>query len=157
MAKIAKEAVVSKGAVERMPRPALFDIDRMVEDLFNKRWLRSFGWERPLELPAFPSVDIIDRDDEVIVKAEVPGYKKEDLEISVADTTLTIKGETKTEEKEERGDYYRCEISRGAFTRTLALPAAVDDTKAQAVMKDGVLELTLPKLEKSKRHTIAIS
>lgn len=99
---------------------------------------RPASWERPLaELPAFPSVDVIDRDDEVLVRAEVPG-------------------ETHAEEKEEKGDYYRCEISRGTFTRSIGLPAAVDDTKAKASMKDGMLELTLPKVEKSKRHTIAI-
>jgi HSP20 family protein len=159
MAKGGKEIVVSKGAAERMPRPAFTgDIDRVFEDFFNRRWLRPFGWGRPFaEMPSMPSVDIIDRDDAVVVKAEVPGYKKEDIEISVSDSSLTIKGETRTEEKEEKGDFYRCEISRGAFSRTLALPAPVDDSKAQAVMKDGVLELTLPKVEKSKRHTIAIS
>ena len=148
-----------KGTLERMPRPAPFgDIERMFDDFFGRRWLRPSAWERMLpEMPAMPSVDVIDRDDEVVVRAEVPGYKKEDIEISVSDSSLTIKGETKTEEKEEKGDYYRCEISRGAFTRTVELPAAVDDSKAKASMKDGMLELTLPKLEKSKRHTITIA
>jgi len=93
----------------------------------------------------------------VVVRAEMPGYKKEDIDISVSNSTLTIKGETKSEEKEEKGDYYRCEISRGAFSRMIPLPAEVDDAKAKASMKDGVLELTLPKLEKSRRHAIAIS
>jgi HSP20 family protein len=160
MAKANKEVTVSKGTLQRMPRPTLFgDVDRMFDDLFGRRWLRPFGWERPLaEMPAFaPSVDVIDRDDEVVVRAEVPGYKKEDIEVSVSNSSLTIKGETKSEEKEEKGDYYRCEISHGAFTRTIALPAEVDDAKAKASMKDGVLELTLAKLEKSKRHSIAIS
>ena len=104
-----------------------------------------------------PSVDVIDRDDEVVVRAEVPGYKKEDIEVSVADSSLTIKGERKAEQKEEKGDYYRCEISQGAFSRTVALPAEVDDAKAKATMKDGMLELTLPKRDKSKRHTITIA
>ena len=154
-----KDVEVFKGKLERMPRAApIGDIDRMFDDFFGRRWLRPFGWERPLaELPALgPSVDIIDRHDEVVVRAEVPGYKKEDIEISVSDSRLTIRGETKTEEKEEKGDYYRCEISRGAFTRTLDLPATVDEGKAKAAMKDGVLELTLPKVEKAKRRTIAI-
>lgn len=159
MAKGSKEITVSKGALERMPRRALFgDIDRAFDDFFNRRWLRPSGWERPFaETATMPSVDVIDRDDEVVVRAEVPGYKKEDVEVLVSDSWLTIKGETKAEEKEEKGDYYRCEISHGAFLRTIELPAAVDDSKATAAMKDGVLELTLPKLDKSKRHTIAIS
>jgi HSP20 family protein len=154
------EVTVSKGkgTLERMPRATPFgEVERLFDDFFGRRWLRPFAWERFPEMTAMPSVDVIDRADEVVVRAEVPGYKKEDIEISVSDSSLTIKGETKTEEKEEKGDYYRCEISRGAFTRTVELPAAVDDSKAKASMKDGMLELTLPKVEKSKRHTIAIA
>jgi HSP20 family protein len=121
--------------------------------------MRRFGLERPFaEAESFlPSVDVIDRDDEVVVRAAIPGYKKEDIEISVSDSMLTIKGETKTEAKEEKGDYYRCEISQGSFSRMVELPASVDDAKAKATMKDGMLELTLPKIEKSKRHTISIT
>lgn len=153
------EITVSKGKLERMPRPAPFgDIERMFDDFFGGRWLRPFAWEGVFpEMPAMPSVDVIDRDDEVVVRAEVPGYKKEDIEVSVSDGSLTLKGETKAEEKEEKGHYYRCEISHRAFSRIVALPGEVDDAKAKATMKDGMLELTLPKREKSKRHTIAIS
>lgn len=158
MTKHSKEIAVSKGTLERMPRPAFGDIERMLEDFFGRRWMRPAGSERAFaEMPAFPNVDVIDRDDNLLVRAEVPGYKKDEIEISVTDSLLTIKGETRAEKKEEKGDYYRCEISHGAFSRTVALPAAVDDTKAKASMKDGMLELSLPKLEKSKRHTIAIS
>lgn len=160
MAKSDKDVPVSKGTIERMPRPALFsDIDRMFDDFFGRRFLRPLGIERsfPELQTAMPSVDVIDRDDEVVVRAAIPGYKKEEVEISVSNSTLTIKGETKKEEKEEKGDYYRCEISQGSFSRIIALPAEVDDSKAKASMKDGMLELTLPKLEKSKRHSISIS
>jgi HSP20 family protein len=153
------EIPVSKGELERMPRPAPFgEVERLFDDFFGRRWLRPFAWEGMFpEMPAMPSVDVIDRDDEVVVRAEVPGYKKEDIEVSVSDSSLTIKGERKAEQKEEKGDYYRCEISQGAFSRTVALPAEVDDAKAKATMKDGMLELTLPKREKSKRHTITIA
>jgi len=153
------EITISKGKLERMPRPAPFaEVERLFDDFFGGRWLRPFAWESMFpEIPGMPSVDVIDRDDEVLVRAEVPGYKKEDIEISVSDSSLTIKGETKAEEKEEKGDYYRCEISHGAFSRTVALPAEVDDAKAKATIKDGMLELKLPKREKSKRHTITIS
>jgi len=101
-------------------------------------------------------VDVIDRDDEVVVKAELPGVEKKDLDVSVTETSVTIKGTTSHEEKEEKGDYYRCEISRGAYARTVALPSYVDADKAKASFKDGVLELTLPKVEKSKRRSIEI-
>src|SRR5574341_294592 len=157
MAKGGKQVAVSKGKLERMPLAGTFgDVDRMFEDFLGRGWMRPFAWERPLlEMPVFaPSVDVIDREDEVVVRAEVPGFRKEDIDISVSGRMLTIKGETKAEEKEEKGDYYRCEIRRGAFARSLALPAEVDEAKAKAAMKDGVLELTLPKVEKAKRRRI---
>ena len=160
MAKGNKEVAVSKGKLERMPRvfSPFEDMERMFGDFFGRRALRPWAWERPLaEIPEFgPGVDVIDREDEVLVRAEVPGFKKDDIEVTVSGDLLTLKGETSAEEKEEKGDYYRCEISRGAFTRTVALPAEVDESKAKAAMKDGMLELTLPKLEKSKRRTIKI-
>ncbi|MGZ8198903.1 MAG: Hsp20/alpha crystallin family protein, partial [Burkholderiales bacterium] len=89
-------------------------------------------------------------------KVEIPGIKKEDLHVSLTGNMMTIKGETKTEEKEEKGDYYRCEISRGSFARSVMLPAEVDDSKAKAEMKDGMLEITLPKLEQAKKRDIKI-
>lgn len=130
----------------------------MFDDFFGRRWLRPWRFEGPPAEFAFnePKVDVIDRDDDVLVRAQMPGVKKEDVEISISGATLTIRGETKHEEKEEKGDYYRCEISRGAFSRMLTLPADVDESKANATMKDGMLELTLPKLEKSKRRTIKV-
>ena len=158
MAKSDKEVPVSKGALERMPRPAVFgDIDRMFDDFFGRRWLRPFSRDFRDLAGSMPSVDVIDRDDEVVVRAAVPGYKKEDIEISVSNSTLTLKGETKTEQKEEKGDYYRSEITQGSFYRMIELPAPVDEAKAKASMQDGMLELTLPKAEKAKRHTISIS
>jgi HSP20 family protein len=161
MAKGGTDVAVSKGKLERMPRPAspFGTVDRLFDEFFGPRFPRLFGWDRPLGgLGEFaPSVDVIDREDEVFVRAEVPGYKKEDIEILVSGNTLTLKGETGAEQKEERGDYYYQEISRGSFARTLALPAEVDDSKAKASMKDGVLELTLPKVEKSKRRSIPIT
>lgn len=162
MAKSGNEVAVSRGKVERMPRTLtpFGEIDRLFDDFLGRRFPRAAGgWERPLAdvVELAPDVDVIDREDEVVVRAEVPGYKKDDIEVSVSGNMLTLKGETSTESKEENGDYYRHEISRGAFLRTVALPAEVDDSKAKASMKDGVLELTLPKVEKSKRRTIAIS
>lgn len=137
-----------------------------------ERWFENFfsrGWPRPLhsDWPSLgdwpgmpegrmPKVDVIDRDAEVVVRAEVPGVSKDELDVSVADNTVTIKGETKREEKEEKGDYYRSETSRGVFARTVALPAYVDAEGASARFKDGVLELTLPKVEKARRRTIKV-
>jgi HSP20 family protein len=163
MAESKKDIVVRKGDIEKAPTPFArrFDeMERVFDDFFGRSWLRPFGaWGRPIaaEFPlALPKVDVVDRDDEVVVRAEVPGMEKDELEVSVAGNMLTLKGETRREEKEEKGEYYRCEMSHGAFSRTLALPAEVDDTKVKATLKDGVLELKLAKVEKSKRRTIKI-
>jgi HSP20 family protein len=133
--------------------------DRMFDEFLGRGWMRPFrrDW---LAFPEFemtmPKVDVIDRDEEVVVRAEVPSVKKEDIEVSISGNMVTIKGETKKEEKEEKGDYYRAEISRGSFSRMVSLPADVDESKAKAALKDGVLELTLPKIEKAKRRTIKV-
>lgn len=139
------------------------EMDRLMESFFPRQWLRPFRWEMPswselgapLEMRS-PRVDIIDRDSDIVVKAEIPGVRKEDLDVSMTDSTVTIKGSTSHEEKQEKGNYYRCEISRGSFRRTVALPANVDTDKAKAVFNDGILELTIPKVEKSKRKSITV-
>lgn len=139
------------------------ELDRMMENFFPAGWMRPSLLDRPLwgqlatrfEMKV-PAVDVIDRDDEVLVRAEIPGIDKKDLDISVTDNTVTIKGQTSREVKEEKGDYHRCEISQGSFARTVALPGNVDGARAKAVFKDGMLELTLPKLEKSKRHAVSV-
>lgn len=138
------------------------EMERMFDNYFSRGWMRPFHMDMPSfpKMKAFegktPSVDVIDRDNEVVVKAELPGVDKKDIDISVTQNTVTIKGSTSHEEKEEKGDFYRCEISRGSYSRTLSLPADVDEEKTKAKFKDGILELTLPKLKKSKRHTIKV-
>lgn len=103
-----------------------------------------------------PNIDIVDRDSDILVRAEVPGVDKKDLSISLTDNLLTIKGETKSEKKEEKGDYHRREISSSAFARTFTLPGTVDSGKAAASLKDGVLEITLPKAESSRKRNIEV-
>ena len=140
------------------------EMDRMFESFFPRGWLQPFRREWPSlsEMAApfegkMPKVDVINRDAEIVVRAEVPGVDKKDLDVSMTDSTVTIKGSTSHEEKEEKGDYYRCEISRGAFSRTVALPAGVDASKAKAKFQDGVLELTMPKTEKTKRVNVKVT
>lgn len=103
-----------------------------------------------------PRVDIIDRDDEVIVRAEMPGISKDDMEVSLTENSVTISGESSKEKRDEKGDYHRCEISRNACSRTVALPAYIDTGNSKAKFKDGILELTLPKTEKTKRTDLEI-
>lgn len=142
------------------------EMERMFDDFFAARqhgWLMPFGGRLlgRSELAApfegrIPKVDVIDRDNEVVIKAELPGVKKEGLEVTVGDNSITIRATTKQESKEEKENYYRSEISSGEFMRTVGLPAAVDADKAKAKFSDGVLEMTLPKVEVAKRRNVKI-
>jgi HSP20 family protein len=103
-----------------------------------------------------PSMDVSETKDAVMVKAEVPGMDSKDIQISLQEQLLTIKGEKQMvkEEKEER--YYRMERTYGAFTRTVRLPVAVDGSKVSASFKNGLLTVTLPKTPAAKGTTIPI-
>lgn len=130
------------------------------EDLFENFW--PHGWLKPsegrrgLQFEDLPKVDVIDRDDKIVVKAALPGVAKEDLEVSTTPHTVTVRGKTRKETREEKDEYYRCEISSSDYLRTVPLPAAIDESKVKAKLRDGLLELTCPKLESAKRHTVKI-
>lgn len=131
--------------------PLRREMDRLFEDFFERGpvQLREMGtWE--------PSVEVADTKDAVVIKAQVPGISKEHLQVNVTDDSLTLQGEMKEEEKKEEKNYYRREIRYGAFARTIALPATVQADKATAQLKDGVLEVTIPKTEKAKAKAIPI-
>lgn len=168
MASETKETAPAKGREIQKTTPARVlapfeEMDRLLESFFRHGGIRPWRFEwpsfpelaRPLEGIA-PKIDVIDRESEILVRAEIPGVDKKDLEVSVSENTLTLKGETRREEKEERGDYHRHEISVGAFARTVALPAEVDGDKAKAAFKDGILDVTLPKREQVRRHSIKL-
>lgn len=138
------------------------EMERLFEGWHPGGWLHPFhrDWPSPGEASVFggktPSIDLIDRDNAIIVKAELPGVDKKDVDISVTKNSVSIKGTTSHEEKEEKGDYYRSEISRGEYARTLTLPAEIDEEKVKATFKNGILELNLPKLVQSARKTVEI-
>lgn len=141
----------------------LTEVEKALERLLAKDWL-SFrknpltAWDAMFELNGnrLPKMDVLDRDSEIVVRAEIPGIDKKDMSISVTDKLLSIKGQSRSEKKEEKGDYHWQEISSASFARSVMLPGAVDTAKSTAVLKDGVLEVTLPKLEGSRRKSIAI-
>lgn len=139
------------------------EMESVFDDFFPRHWMSRKGLEFP-NWPEFrlhsdmqaPRVDVLDRDNEILVRAEMPGIPKDEIEVSLTENSVTITGETKKEEREEEGNYYRCEISRGSFSRTVSLPAYVDSKKSTAKFTDGILELTLPKTEKTKRTSLKI-
>lgn len=92
-----------------------------------------------------PRIDVIEREKELCVRAEIPGVDKDDLTLTLHDETLTIHAHMKKESKEETGTYYRRELHHGAFQRTIQLPVRVNPKEAKASFKHGLLELTVPK------------
>jgi HSP20 family protein len=115
-------------------------------------------WRLPVEeIGWMPAVDVLEKDDKFVVKAELPGMKEEDISVSVVGDTLTIKGEKKTETEVKEEDYYRCERAYGSFYRSIPLPSTVDAGKIEASYQDGVLEVTLPKAAEVKPKKIAVS
>jgi HSP20 family protein len=117
-----------------------------------------FAWLRPwMTMPPTPKLDVIDRDGAVLVRAEVPGVQKSRLEVEASDMAVTIKGQVQHHETREDADRYRiAETSRGTFERTVRLPTDVDSTKARATFKDGVLEVLLPKVDRSRAHHVKL-
>ena len=102
------------------------------------------------------NLDLYEEKDQIVVKAEMPGFTRDDIQISIADNALTIKGEKKKEEEDSGKDYYRSERVYGAFTRILPLPAEINPDKVQATFKNGVLEIRLPKSEDAKKKEIKV-
>ena len=103
-----------------------------------------------------PALDIIDQKDSILVKADLPGLKKEQIDISIHEGVLTIQGEKKEESETKEKGYLRTERFYGSFQRSVVLPSTVDEAKVKASYKDGVLELTLPKKEEAKPKSIKV-
>ncbi len=128
------------------------DIDRLFESPLNELTRTSnllSGWT--------PALDVFEDKDNFTIKAELPGMKKEDIEVSLHDGSLSISGERKSETKHEDAEIYRAERFFGRFQRTVTLPAPVAADKVKAQYKDGLLTVTLAKTEQAKPKQIDVS
>ena len=137
-----------------------------VEQWFNEAWMGPFSLLTHRTLPLFgakdfekltPAVDMYIEGHEIVMKADLPGVKKEDLHLDLAENVLTLSGEKKMEETVEKRGIYRTERSYGSFERSFELPANVDYEKITATLKEGVLEIRIPKTEKAEKETRNIS
>jgi HSP20 family protein len=124
-------------------------MDRLVDDAFVRP-------TSGLGMLHSPAVDMIENEDEVVVKASLPGVRSDDINISVTGDALTIRGEMKSERDEEKDNYIFRERRSGSFSRSLALPTAVVADKAKAEFENGILTLSLPKAEEVKPKTITV-
>jgi HSP20 family protein len=127
------------------------EMDRLFDRFAELRWN---------ELPALgdwaPSMDVSETKESLVCKVEVPGMEQKDIQISLQENLLTIKGEKRQAKEEKEEHYHRIERSYGAFTRSLRLPVAVDAGKVTATVKSGVLTVTLPKTPAAKGTTIPV-
>jgi HSP20 family protein len=128
-------------------------IDKMFDDMWSGFEPSLFRWPGEA-LGAFrPSCDIAENDKEIVFSFELPGMKEDDVEVTLSDDRLTVKGEKKVEKEEEDKGYHLVERSFGSFQRSFALPPAVDAAKTTADFENGVLSITVPKTAEAKEAT----
>jgi len=127
-------------------------MDRLFEESFG-RVTRLLPWEEAAM--AIP-VDMYETEDNLVVRASLPGVKPEDVDISITGDSLTIRGEAKAKEEVKREGYYRQELRYGACARSLSLPTRVDADKADATFENGILTVTIPKVEEARVKTIKV-
>ncbi len=124
-------------------------MDRLFDDAFTRPLSSNLS-------SSFPAIDLYQTDDDIVVNAVVPGFKPEDVQISVNANTLTLRGEMKQDEEHKDATYHIHELRQGSFERQIMLPIDVDSNKAHAEFENGVLKVTLPKAEAVKPKTITI-
>ncbi|HSW64799.1 MAG TPA: Hsp20/alpha crystallin family protein [Dissulfurispiraceae bacterium] len=123
------------------------DMDRLFDDFFAGRRPR---WSRQEGGVITPVIELFDRRDALVLRAELPGGSKEEIDLTITKETITIKGELKRDEEVKSEDYFIAERLYGSFSRTVQLPFEIDEDKADALFKNGILEVVLPKKEDAK-------
>ncbi|MDB9312099.1 Hsp20/alpha crystallin family protein [Spirulina sp. CS-785/01] len=127
-------------------------MDQVFDDINGMTGIESnnpLGWQ--------PAIELSDRDNNLILRAQIPGLNAEDLDISVSRDTVTLKGEHRQEDESQDQGFYRSEFRYGSFQRTINLPVAVENDQVEAEFNNGVLTLTLPKVEEAKDKVVKIN
>ncbi len=154
------------------PRTRGFDVKRMApltnsmeeffEDFPPRRWMKTyepFGLKWPIGIDFDRSfrLDILDREKELMVRGELPGVEKDDIEVTISGDRLTIEAKRQFDEEDRKETFYRHEMGFGTLMRTVALPVPVDAEKIHAELEGGILKVTLPKVRAAERHTIKVA
>lgn len=140
------------------------EVERMFDRLLPHAWMRPLavdwpawsGLEESLKQLRSPRLDVVDRDKDILIRAELPGVEKKDVDVSVSDHVLVIKASVSRESEKKGEGYFRREIAQSDFSRSLALPDGVDTAKISASMKNGMLEIVLPKNESVQRRAVEV-
>ena len=136
------------------PFSSLAEIREEMNRMFDTSLRRQGG---PFDGAFSPAIDVVEEQDNFLVKVDLPGLSKDDVSVTIQDNFLTIKGERKYDAEKKDSNYYHRERVYGSFTRTIELPAHVDAGKIQATFRNGVLHVTLPKTEEAKPKEIKVS
>jgi HSP20 family protein len=144
--RLARRAPTSGGVAPlRTLQQVADEMDQMMNSFgFGPRWSSAPMWRTATAGLWAPDVDVYQKDDQLVIKADLPGLRKEEVSVEVADDSVIIQGERKTEHKDEREGYFRSERSHGSFCRVIPLPEGAITDQAKASFHDGVLEVTLP-------------
>jgi len=139
--------------------PALRESDvtksESIFDLMESFWRDPFNFSLFREA-TYPAINISENEKEIKVKAELPGLEPKDVELTIQNNTLILKGEKKLEEEEKKDNFHRIECSYGSFYRSIPLPTEIDESKVSAKFKNGILEIRLPKKEEARGKKIPI-
>jgi HSP20 family protein len=144
--------IIKKNIEERDALDVFGELQREIGRFVGRSMMPASRWGKTFE----PDIDVIEEKERFLVKADLPGFKKEELEIKVEGMYLTLKGERKQEMETKEKNYYACERSYGSFTRVIELPSEVKSDQVMASYKDGVLEIQLPKTESAKAKEIKV-
>jgi HSP20 family protein len=140
------------------PFNELEDISNRLNQMFGRPVVSAAADQQMLKVADWtPSVDISETDQAYLIKAEIPEVKKEDVKVTIDDGMITIQGERKMEKEEKGKKFHRIERSYGSFVRSFRLPDGVDESKAKAEFKDGMINVTLPKSEKAKSKAVEVA
>ncbi|MDX2413014.1 MAG: Hsp20/alpha crystallin family protein [Woeseiaceae bacterium] len=137
-------------------------MEEFFEDFPPRRWMETFEpfglkWPMGIDFERSFRVDILDREKELIVRAELPGVEKDDVEVTISGDRLTIEAEREFEEEANKDTFYRHELGYGEFMRSIVLPVDVDVEHIKAELKDGILKVVLPKTQAAERHTVEVA
>lgn len=147
---------------QAQPPSLLQDVDRLWDSFierfgFGSPWPFQLGDQRLAAFGQRPRVDVEETADKIIVTAEIPGLKRDELDISMTDDLLTLRAEQSSETEREHGGYHRREIMRGSFVRQIRLPCPVDVERATADYTDGMLTVTMPKAAQARSRKIPLT
>ena len=146
----------------RRTTPLTHSMEEFFEDFPPRRWMETFEpfgtrWPMGVDYERAFRLDVVDRDKELLVRAELPGVEKDDVEVTILGDRLMIEAEREFEEEDEKKDFYRHELGYGKLMRTVSLPVEVDPEKILAELKEGILTVTLPKIRVAEKHTVKVA